>query len=212
MRRSTSAPYPEARRYGRTADRFLQGAASIGYNRRVIRRLNVASKVVLLALIAVSLVFGQAERFRDKAMGARAVAYPLLCAIPAVLFLSLRAARRPIPYPHAGDALLTTPFVLDLAGNALDLFDTISWWDDLLHFANWLLLGLALAQVLPRVLPAWVRGWMIAGFGAFAAVVWELAEYSTFVLSLGSGGALLAGLLVAVTSRRRTATRAPAQR
>ncbi len=142
----------------------------VGYNRRVIRRVNIASKVVLAALIAVSLALGQSDRFQDKAMGARAIAYPLLCAIPAVLFLVLRAARRPIEYPHAGDALLTAPFVLDLAGNALDLFDTVLWWDDLLHFANWLLIGLALAQVLPRSLPGWVRGWMIAGFGAFAAV------------------------------------------
>lgn len=183
----------------------------------MIRRVNIASKVVLTALIVVSLVFGQADRYRDKAMGARAIAYPFLCAIPVMLFLGLRAARRPIAYPHAGDALLTAPFVLDLAGNALDLFDSVSWWDDLLHFANWLLIGLALAQVLPRSLPGWVRGWMIAGFGAFAAVAWELAEYSTFVLkleqvgiyrdtigdlSLGSGGALLAGALVTIANRR----------
>ena len=37
--------------------------------------------------------------------------------------------------------LLTIPFVVDLAGNALDLYDQVSWFDDAGHLVNWALLS-----------------------------------------------------------------------
>ncbi len=184
--------------------------------------VNVGVKVLGAGLMVTSLVLGDAERFRDKAMGARAVAYPLLCAVPAVLVIVARRLGRTVPWPHTADALVTLPFVLDLGGNALDLFDTLSWWDDALHFLNWALLGAALGSVLVGDLRRrrWEVAWMVAGFGAFAAVVWELAEYQSFVLKveavgiyrdtvgdlvLGSSGALLAGILTALLGRRGSA-------
>lgn len=181
------------------------------------RAANVTVKLIGVALIATSLVLGDADRFRDKAMGARAIAYPLMCAVPAGIWLiarRLRPATPRRPYPHLVDALVTLPFLLDLGGNALDLFDTISWWDDLLHFLNWFLLGSALAAVLAADArrKRWEVAWMVAGAGAVAAIVWELAEYQSFVLKveavgiyrdtvgdlvLGCSGAALAGVLAA---------------
>ena len=32
------------------------------------------------------------------------------------------------------------PFLVDVTGNSLDLYDTVVWWDDVNHFVNWLLL------------------------------------------------------------------------
>lgn len=180
------------------------------------RRLNIAVKVVLVALIITSLVFGDAERFSDKAMGARAIAYPLLCAIPGFAWWLLHRRPSGLAYPHVADALVTLSFVVDLGGNALNLFDRLVWFDDAAHFTNWFILGLALGVTLGRVRPAWELVWLVTGAGAVAAILWELAEYQSFVqkveslgiyrdtmgdLCLGTAGALVAGLLV-VGSRR----------
>jgi hypothetical protein len=197
-----------------------------------VRQLNIGIKVVLVALIAMALIFGDAERFSDKAMGARAIVYPLLCAVPgAAWWLSdrhRRAKGRPqVPYPHLADALVTASFVVDLGGNALDLFDRLTWFDDAAHFTNWFLLGLALAVTLRRTAhglrPRWELVWMVGGAGAIAAIVWELGEYTSFVqkveqlglyrdtigdLCLGTSGALLAGLLVACWPTAHTTTEA----
>ena len=60
--------------------------------------------------------------------------------------------------------LLVAPFLVDVAGNALDLYDSIVWWDDLNHFVNWALLcgalGAALLVVLGLLtLLAWFAAW-----------------------------------------------------
>jgi hypothetical protein len=39
-------------------------------------------------------------------------------------------------YPYALDILLVLPFLIDVAGNALNLYDTVDWWDDANHFVN----------------------------------------------------------------------------
>jgi hypothetical protein len=179
-------------------------------------RLNIVLKAVLVALIATALVFGEAERFSDKAMGARAIAYPLLCAVPAAIWWIARRRRPDLPYPHAADALVTAAFIVDLGGNALDLFDRLTWYDDAAHFTNWLLLGLALGVTIRGRRPGWEVVWMVTGAGAVAAILWELAEYQSFVqkveqlgiyrdtvgdLCLGTSGALVAGLIVVALPR-----------
>jgi hypothetical protein len=192
-------------------------------------RVNIALKAVLVALLATALIFGQADRFSDKAMGARAVVYPLLCAVPAGLWwiAQRRRPHRRIPYPHLADALVTASFVVDLGGNALDLFDRLTWFDDAAHCTNWFLLGLALGITLQRARAGWEVVWMVAGAGAVAAIIWELGEYSSFVqkveqqglykdtigdLCLGTSGALLAGLLVVAVRRWSPATLGEADR
>ena len=96
------------------------------------------------------------------------------------------------------------------------------------HFVNWvfLLTGIGLLIAGP-VRPAWARVLMIAGLGAILAIGWELGEWYTFIRhgteidtayedtlgdeTLGTLGALLAGLLVQLHLRRRETTgdRAP---
>jgi hypothetical protein len=52
----------------------------------------------------------------------------------------MAGARRPARlrgHPFWVDILVVTPFVIDMAGDATNLYDTISWWDDLNHFVNW---------------------------------------------------------------------------
>ena len=74
------------------------------------------------------------------------------------------------------------PFLIDVVGNALDLYDSIDWWDDLNHFVNWGILTTAFGLLLIR-LPLGrlnIAGLMV-GFGAVTAVLWEFAEYFTFI-------------------------------
>jgi hypothetical protein len=55
-----------------------------------------------------------------------------------------------LPYPFAVDVLFVLPFLIDTIGNALNLYDTIDWWDDANHFVNWALLSGAVAVALSR--------------------------------------------------------------
>lgn len=175
----------------------------------------VALKVALVALVLFALTHLEWERFADKAMTARAVLYPLAAlVVPAVWF----ARGRRGAYPAVPDALLVTPFVIDLAGNALDLYDRVPWFDDACHLGNWAILTLAFGLPVARRCGAWVTFGLCVGFGATTALVWEVGEYGAFILkteesvtayrdtigdmTLGLTGATLAGLLA---SRRSLA-------
>ena len=181
--------------------------------------LNVAVKAALVALLAFG-AFSGLEQFEGKAFGWRLVFYPISAAIVPVGWL---LAKRPPPYPYAMDILLVSPFLVDVVGNALDLYDTIGWWDDLNHFVNWTLLSLAVGLLVRRLgLPRFETFAIVVGFGAVAAILWELAEYVAFIrnspeldtayedtlgdMLLGLSGAILAGILTATTraNRRRT--------
>jgi hypothetical protein len=87
----------------------------------------VGLKVVLVALVVFAMTHLEWDRFADKAMTARAVLYPLAALVVPLGWL---AGRRRWPYPALVDVLVVTPFVVDLAGNALDLYDRVSWFDD----------------------------------------------------------------------------------
>nr|WP_246314975.1 hypothetical protein [Kineococcus aurantiacus] len=120
-------------------------------------------------------------QFSGKAFGARLVFYPLLMLfVPVVWFLLHRGGRRP---PWAGFTLVMAPFLVDVSGNTLDLYDTVVWWDDLLHFLNWCLLTLGLGTVLRvvDVRPRWARAAATVGGGALLALLWEVGEWWTFI-------------------------------
>ena len=82
------------------------------------------------------------------------------------------------PFPWLGDALVTLPWFIDTLGNWLDLFDTVDFFDDWMHFMNWALLT---AGVLVLTLPATTRLKAVVeralAFGVTVALGWELAEY-----------------------------------
>ena len=74
------------------------------------------------------------------------------------------------------------PFLIDVAGNAANLYDTIDWWDDLNHFVNWAILVAAFGQLLVRLpVGRWEAFGLAVGFGCVTAVLWEFAEYFTFI-------------------------------
>jgi hypothetical protein len=172
----------------------------------------VATKLLLFGLLLAALVWPDLSGLKGKATGARLVVYPLGAMALPIFWYAVRRGRQ--AFPWAADLLITVPWLIDLAGNRLNLFDTIGWWDDLMHFVLW---GLLTAGVLLAFAPAnlsrGMRAMVALGFGTTAAVIWELGEYVAFVrhsaelqtaytdtlgdLALGTGGALLAGLLTA---------------
>jgi hypothetical protein len=192
-------------------------------SRRLLVFLDVAAKLATTLLLAAAVLFPDLPQFEGKAFGARAIAYPLATLlIPAVWWL-----RKPRPaFPALADLLWTLPFFIDTAGNALDLYDSVGWWDDANHFFNWMLLaGSFGALVYRRIESPWVLAALCVGFGATTAIVWELLEYVTFIrnspelatayedtlgdLGLGlSGSTVTAAIALGLAWRART-TREP---
>jgi hypothetical protein len=184
--------------------------------------LDVALKAALLGILLFAVARPDLPQFEGKAMAGRAIVYPLAVAVVPVAWWLL-SRRRPTPYPYAMDILWTLPFLIDTAGNAADLYDTIDWWDDLNHFVNWAILVAAFGQLLLRLpLGRLTTGALAVGFGAATAILWEFAEYVTFIrnspevetaytdtlgdLALGLSGSILAAVVTAALlwPRQRT--------
>jgi hypothetical protein len=143
--------------------------------------VDVALKLAVIGQLLVAVVGPDLPQFEGKAMEARAVVYPLaMLAVPAA-WLILRRRRR-IEYPYTLDILWTLPFFIDVTGNTANLYDTVSWWDDLNHFVNWGILVAAFGQLLIRLpLTRLVAAGLATGFGAVTAILWEFAEYVGFI-------------------------------
>jgi hypothetical protein len=179
--------------------------------RRPVFWLNIAVKVLFVALLAFG-AFSGLEQFEDKAFGWRLVFYPLAAVL---VPLGWWLAGRPRPYPYALDILLVSPFLVDVLGNVFDLYDAITWWDDLNHFVNWALLSLAIGQLVLRFrLPRVETFVIVVGAGAFTAIVWELGEYVTFIRNsdeldtayTDTLGDMLLGLTGSIVAAAATAT------
>ena len=174
--------------------------------------IDIAVKVATVGLLAWAVLSPDLPQFQGKAFTGRAIAYPAaLLALPILWWL---LARRRTPFPVVADILIGLPFLIDVVGNALNLYDTIEWWDDLNHFVNWALHTAAIALLL-RLGPWGFRTRVALAFcwAVTSAVLWEFAEYVTFVpnspeattayadtlldLALGMLGGLIAAILVA---------------
>ncbi len=175
------------------------------------------------AQLLVATLFPALPQFDGKAFGSRLLAYPVLMTAPVLVWwLVARHRSAPSPLPWLGITLIGIPFLVDVSGNTLDLYDSVSWWDDANHLVNWAFLcggiGLLLLRS-PRVSPDWVLVLTVTGIGAILAIGWELAEYATFIRfgteldtaytdTLGDEALGTTGSLVAAVVLRRVADRA----
>ena len=188
------------------------------------RRLTVTVFVLTVAQLAVATFVDGLPQFEGKGFGARLVAYPVMMLLVPAGWLGYqryrsRAGSRASALPWGGFALIMTPFLIDVTGNTLDLYDSLSWWDDANHFVNWFLLcaGIGLLLLRADIRPAWSLGLLVAGIGALLAVVWEIGEWYTFIRhgtelatayedtlfdeTLGSLGGAIAGFVIARRAR-----------
>jgi hypothetical protein len=190
----------------------------------VVVGLDVAVKAGLVALLLVAVIWPDLGGLKGKAAGARLVVYPLGAAVVPLVWWTARRTRpgsRPGAFPWLGDLLFSLPWFLDTLGNRLNLFDTLWWWDDWMHFLSW---GLLTAAVLVLFAPdggLWPMVERALAFGCGSALLWELGEYAAFIrnspelqtaytdtlgdLALGTLGSLVAAILVwRVRVRRRS--------
>ncbi len=171
----------------------------------------MSAKALLILMLALALLYPDSSHLRDKAAGLRAVGYPLVSfAIPMLWWASWRDR---IQFPWAPDLLVTITCFTDILGNRLDLYDTVVWFDDWMHFMNTGLIAAAvLLLTMPRTtgLPRLLERSLAVG--ATGAIAWEVAEYFAFIsgsserrfaytdtlgdLGLGVLGAMTAAVLV----------------
>jgi hypothetical protein len=147
--------------------------------RRVAIAVDLAVKLATVALLAWAVASPDLPQFQGKAFVGRAIAYPIALAV--VPFAWWILGRR-IPYPLIPDILFGLPFLIDVAGNSLNLYDTIDWWDDANHLVNWGLHTTAVGLLLRY--GSWgpaTRAALAFGYAVVTAVLWEFAEYVTFV-------------------------------
>jgi hypothetical protein len=200
------------------------------YRALVTRRCPVWVPVLVLVLTVAQLAVAEyvpgIERFADKAFAARLIAYPLLMLVVPFVWWVVVKRRHPDRHPPYGAfTLVMLPFLVDVTGNSLDLFDAVVWWDDFSHFANWALLLTGVGLIIcGAVRPSWAVVLLVTGLGAVIALGWELGEWYTFIRhgteidteyedtlgdeTLGTLGALVAGLVVSrVLAQRQYAAR-----
>jgi hypothetical protein len=187
--------------------------------------LDVAVKGGLIGLLLFAVLRPDLPQFEGKAMVGRALTYPLAAlVVPLGWWIYRRRGGRSGAYPYALDILLVMPFLIDTAGNAADLYDRISGWDDANHLVNWGILTAGFGQLLLRLrLARWATASMATGFGAVTAILWEIGEYWTFIrnspeletaytdtlgdLALGLTGSIVAALVTGslLAQKRRRA-------
>ena len=177
--------------------------------------LNLALKAALIGLLIFG-AFSGLQQFEGKGYVWRLITYPIAALVVPVVWTALW--RKPA-YPYPVDLLLTLPFLIDTAGNALDLYDTIEWWDDANHFVNWMLISGAVGALAWRNrIPRWETMAFVIGFGATAAILWEVGEYFAFIrhseelataysdtlgdMALGLAGSAVASLIAALIPRQ----------
>ena len=184
--------------------------------RRALLALDIVLKVMLVALLGMAVAFPDSAQFAGKAMGARALSYPLAAlVVPLAWWFGARHHRFPVEV----DLLAVLPFLIDTAGNALDLYDSVDWWDDANHLVNWAILTGAAGFALRPLGLHWLnQAGLAAGFGAVTAIAWEVLEYFAFIrnsselataytdtlgdLSLGLTGSVISAFTVAILFRR----------
>jgi hypothetical protein len=177
----------------------------------VVRGMDMTAKAGLLLLLAIALIFPDLGHMRGKAAGLRAVTYPLLAfSVPALWYVFWRDRAS---FPWLADLLVTITCFTDTLGNRMNMYDTIVWFDDWIHFMN---TGILTAGVILLTMhrTSTFRATLERGlaFGATAAIGWEIAEYYAFIstsserrgaytdtlgdLALGTSGSILAAVVV----------------
>jgi hypothetical protein len=180
----------------------------------------VALLLLTVGQLVVATFVPGLDQFEGKGFAARLIAYPVMMLLVPAIWRLRRTDPAGTP-PWAAFAWIMLPFLVDVTGNTLNLYDLLWWWDDVNHLVNWLFLSLGAGLLLPHrgLRPAWEVVLLVAGMGAIMAIGWEVGEYYAFIRGgtelstaytdtlgdevLGTFGALIGGLIVARTRSTR---------
>jgi len=130
---------------------------------------NIGLRVAILVFTIDALVNAGDPRFAGKALGPRNVGiFVGLSMLFPILHLIYKRWQR---YPFWHDALYLSIFWLDMAGNSLNLYNSVEWWDHIPHFHGPGALSMVLMGSFGlAALPA-------AGLSTILHVVLEIWEY-----------------------------------
>jgi hypothetical protein len=135
---------------------------------------NIALRLMILIFTVDALVNAGDPRFAGKALGPRNVGILLGLSMlfPILHFIYKRWKRYPVWY----DNLYLSIFWLDMAGNTLNLYNSVEWWDHIPHFHG----PGALAMVLVGAFA--MAPLAAAGFATMLHLLLEINEYYGDVL------------------------------
>jgi hypothetical protein len=118
-----------ARDFARVSKRFAHVWEGVTWHSLAV---NVLLRLLIVVFTVDALINAGDERFAGKALGPRNVGILLGLSM---LFPLLQAVRGQWKrYPMWYDNLYLSIFALDMAGNTLNLYNTVEWWDHVPHF------------------------------------------------------------------------------
>lgn len=143
----------------------------------VTRLLNILVKIALASAFAVAII-ANPEVVAGKGMTARAPIFMASAVLIPIIYVRRGINLKDTRYPHLGDLLLATPFLLDTIGNLFGFYNNYNATDDVLHFVNWLFL-------IPGVMSfvyahrTTTKDFMLiaSGISAMAIIWWEAFEW-----------------------------------
>lgn len=139
-------------------------------------------RVALIGLLVYAAANQDRPQFHGKAMTWRLILYPAVTLVVPALWWFWFKRRQAGSYPYGLDFLVGLPALIDIGGNTLNLYDRLRWWDDLNHLVNPVFISVALGLLLLRgPLGRLTVIALLIGAGTVIGVVWEFAEYVTFV-------------------------------
>lgn len=143
--------------------------------------INIGLKVLLLGLVIhASLNLGM-EQFQNKGMPYRLIAYPI--GIFGVYILEKLKVIKSKKYPYFEDLMVSFIITSDMLGNSLGLYGNVEWWDDFMHLMNSGLISVLIMYYLIHKQKIGAKSAIIytISLTAWVQVLWEIAEYATFV-------------------------------
>lgn len=152
----------------------------------LIKIANIAAKILLIGLLVHLVLNPDLPQYQNKGMAWRLALYPLVVFGTYFVYLIVRyRSQRKIAYPYLIDLIVTLCITIDMLGNTLNYYDSITWWDDLMHFGLTIFWVLIVGMLLRKNtgLSRLNVAALTLGAGAVAHILWEIAEYLTFVPS-----------------------------
>ena len=146
--------------------------------------IDLVLKAALVVLLLHALVFPDLPQYQGKGIGWRLLLYPISSIlVPVVWYGMRRRLADDAEYPYLIDICVGLPFLIDTAGNSANLYDSVKWWDDAMHFVTWVPWVLAFGLAVRRRpnLRRFDVAAITIGFGAATHIAWELLEYVAFI-------------------------------